>query len=79
MLRGYYVAWKYAGVTAGKFTTQKVTPATTRKLRISNLILNSPYEVKVQMYNDAGGGPFSDPVLIRTKEGSKLTSMINSL
>lgn len=71
MLRGYYVAWRYAGVTSGRFTTQKVTPASTRKLKITNLILNSPYEVKVQMFNDFGAGPFSDPVVIRTKEGSE--------
>ncbi|XP_028395112.1 protein sidekick-1-like [Dendronephthya gigantea] len=69
VLRGYYVAWKYAGITVGKYTMVKVTPATTRKAKITNLILNSPYEVKVQLFNDAGGGPFSDPVLIRTKEG----------
>ena len=71
ILRGYYVAWKYAGVTSGTFSVTKVTPATTRTLKITKLILNSPYEIKVQMFNDAGGGPFSDPVVIRTKEGGE--------
>ena len=71
MLRGYYVAWKYAGVSSGSFTREKVTPASKRKMEITELILNSPYEVKVQMFNDAGAGPFSDPVVIRTQEGRK--------
>ena len=73
VLLGYYVAWKYAGVTSGQFTTRKVTPATETKFQITNLILNSPYEVKVQMFNAAGAGPYSDPVVIKTKEGSKYT------
>lgn len=69
VLLGYYVAWKYAGVTSGQFTTRKVTPATMNQIRITNLILNSPYEVKVQMFNKAGAGPFSAPVVVRTQEG----------
>ncbi len=59
-----------------EFRQQKVTPATTRKLRITNLILNSPYEVKVQMFNDAGGGPFSDLISVKTKEGGEWKCMI---
>ena len=64
------MAWRYAG-TKVAFRRQKVTPATTRNLQIPNLILNSPYEVKVQMYNDAGAGPYSDPLQVKTKEGGK--------
>ena len=71
ILRGYYVAWRYAGATSVEFRRQKVTPATKRKLQLSNLILNSPYEVKVQMFNDAGAGPYSDPLRVKTKEGGK--------
>ena len=72
MLRGYYVSWKHAGVKSGTFTTHRVTPASKRKYLIQNLFSNSRYEVKVQMFNDAGGGPFSDPVVLRTKEEGKL-------
>ncbi|XP_046861970.1 protein sidekick-2-like [Xenia sp. Carnegie-2017] len=68
VLRGYYVSWKHAGVKSGTFTTHRATPASKRKYLIQNLFSNSRYEVKVQMFNDAGGGPFSDPVVLRTKE-----------
>ena len=69
ILLGYYVAWKYAGVTSGQFTTRQVTPGSTTEVKISKLILNSPYEIKVQMFNKAGAGPFSDPIVVKTKEG----------
>jgi hypothetical protein len=62
------VAWRYAGATSVDFRRQKVTPATERKLSIPNLILNSPYEVKVQMFNDAGAGPYSDLIHVKTKQ-----------
>jgi hypothetical protein len=40
------------------------------------LIVGSRYEVKVQMYNDAGAGPFSNLVYIKTKEGGKASSHV---
>ena len=76
ILRGYYVNWRYQGATTVDFRTHKVTPATTRKLRITGLIVNSRYEVKIQMYNDAGAGPFSDLQYIKTKEGGKKSSCL---
>ena len=70
ILLGYHVAWRYAGL-AGTFTTKTVTPATNRKLKIDGLILNSPYEIKVRMFNNAGAGPYSDVLDAKTKEGGK--------
>ncbi|XP_078347645.1 protein sidekick-2-like isoform X2 [Oculina patagonica] len=68
-LRGFKIAYRLAGVSASNFFIKKIANSAATQGNIDGLVQWTGYEIKVQAYNDAGDGKFSDPITVTTAEG----------
>ena len=62
---------RLAGVVGSLYTAKTVGSPTAIQLSIDGLVMFTEYAIRVQAYNDAGGGPFSTPIRVVTGEAGK--------
>lgn len=70
-LRGFKIAYRLAGVSASTFIIKKIANSAATQGNIDGLVQWTAYEIKVQAYNDAGDGTFSNPITVTTAEGGE--------
>ncbi|RWS11068.1 cell adhesion molecule-like protein, partial [Dinothrombium tinctorium] len=66
-IKGYYVAYRvFASQSKFNFKTFEATKSNREECHINGLRKATKYEVKVQAFNSAGNGPFSDVIVAET-------------
>lgn len=68
-LQGYRIAYRQSGIQGSSFAIKDITDALATRGTITGLLRWTEYEIKVQAYNSAGAGPFSQAILRMTGEG----------
>ena len=58
-----------------QFITKRIENSAATQGNIDGLVQNTAYEIKVQAYNDAGGGTNSSSITVNTAEGGKFYSL----
>ena len=71
-LRGFRIYYRLDRVSGNQFITKRIENQAATAQNADGLVQNTAYEIKVQAYNDAGGGTNSSSITVTTADAGKL-------